>query len=515
MTSFRLVLFATLLAGFVSAPFPVCGQIVVESARLEILQLESQYRDASGLAAARGFEDGLLEFTVEFENAFDVDEVQLRTPSSLLLNSERQGNAFVSRAFIGPVSTLLRGIYRIEVTSSTGAFLDFEFEVETLDFPDFPEVEFPYDGQDQADAEELRAEWDGQADTDRVDLFEIRPDLFGNHPELAELLATWRTTTEDVDLENELFENRRYEIWIGSTYEDSVFTDFDFDVDIWLTSSRYLRFTTGPDARHLLDGFSPNERIDSAVAGVHRKRVGNLGPISPNRTVATLEGNNLAEAEVSPIGGSMDATLQGEGLVEMEEISEGRLFTRTVPLNPGQYVLFLAEFSPSHRLGSEIARVSQAITFPTLQTPLPNQSGLGTEVSVTWAYSGAETETVVSLREIGSGTFEAEITVGAGVREAQFNNVPAGLLLQVEVGVDSGTGSRSSTCLYLSTGPRGDTDGDGAVGGDDLLAIAGFWRASPYPASVEEEPLSGFVLDLDGNERIDEKDLLLMLELAQ
>ena len=510
----RHLLFLPLVAlvfamGYISAH----AQIEIDSARLELVRIEREFRDSgTTLNAARGDESGLIDFEVEFVSDLTVDQVALVTPRDRYENLERKEGKYTFQEYADTRTTSLQGVYTIEVTSTTGAMVGFDFEVDRLEYEDFPEIEFPVDGMDQADAEDLRAEWD-QGGPNRVDLFEISSslsDVSSDVPRLDDLLATWRPFSDDQRLKDELFDERRYELWIGVTEEDEAETDGSFEVDLWFTSSLFLRFTTGPDPRERIDGFRTDEFVEGAVAGYERIRLGQTASQFSERLLASLTGGRIRAAEMGKIENTDRAVIVGDSLRSATVLVPDTEFEMEITESAGQAVLFLIEFR-SGLLGSEVASVDSVLPFPSITTPLSDQSGLGSTVNVEWSYPGTADSFVVSLYPVDGGAAIVSDPLGSSIRQHQINAVPANTDFLLEVSARSANGSTSATRILVSTAPVGDVDSDGILSGRDLFGFANVWKSGIFSEQALPTPISIFRLDTDGDERIGPVDLMGVL----
>jgi hypothetical protein len=487
------------------------AQIEIDSARLELVRVEREYRDSgTNLNAARGYESGLIDFEVRFVSDNFVDRVDLVTPRETYEDAIREGGGYVIRQYAD--TRTMQGTYTIKVTSTNKAIVEFEFEVDRLDYDNFPEVEFPVDGMDRADSEDLEAEWD-QGGPNRVDLFEIDSslsDVSSDVPRLSDLLMTWRPSSDDQRLEDELFDERRYELWIGATEEGEALTDGSFEVDLWFTSSLFLRFTTGPDPRERIDGFRTDEFVANAVAGYERIRLGQTTSQFSERLLASLTGGRIREVEMGKIESTDRAVIVGDSLRSATVLAPDTEFESEIAESGGQAVLFLIEFR-SGLLGSEVAPVDSALPFPNIDAPLSDQSGLGTTISVEWSYTGTADSFVVSLTPVDGGAAIVSDPLGSSTRQHQIDAVPANTDFLLEVSARSADGRASATRILVSTAPAGDVNSDGVLSGRDFFGFANVWKKQVFPAQVLPTPVTVFRLDTDGDERIGPVDLMDVL----
>ena len=491
------------------------AQVDILSARLELVELKRHFREESDLQAARGGEFGLLDFEVEFENASDLGQVSLETPQSPLLGLERDGNFFRFEDFVGQISGGFLGTYTIVAGLQAGGSMEFEFAIEDFEVTEFPQIAFPTDGADELDAEDLEADWDASGnDSNRIDLFEIGTAISNVPSDLGNRLQVWRTTSEGQDLEPELFPNRTYEIWIGSTeFMDAA---AEFDVEFWYTSSLYARFTTGPNPREDISGFNFNEYVTSLTAGIERKRFGQTSPPAIERTVARLVGNAIEGVEVGRVQGPMDARLVDSiPLQSMNTVENDTVFEREVTATAGQSVLFLMEFRITALVGSEIAQVDASLPFPQILAPLSNEAGLGSTIQVTWNGVAGADSYEISLRQLSGGFTSHSGPLSQSARNHTFTGVPSNADFELEVAAKSNEGSVSKTSILVSRRPPGDANGDGSATGTDAFGFASRWMSR---VPIEEDFVAtsrAQLLDLDGDEALGANDVILFLDISR
>jgi len=489
-------------------PFPAFAQPVLTSVTLELIQVEREYRDRSNLNAAEGQEQGYLSFVAEFEDGVAVTRGFLDTPAGTF-ELDRDGDSYRGQGFVGIITSAFEDQYTVRVETGKGSDVLFTFDVDSLDFGNFPEVEFPIDGADELDSDNLEVVWNGGGDSFRLDLF----DLF-NNPQMPQ--ATFRETAQTLELDSELIERTFYELWIGST-EETDGNGSGFAVNLWFTSSHAMRFSTGPDPRQLLPTFQPDERIDKASVGTLRERFGATSSSFDESLIASLEGSRFAEAELWEIRNPGDGRLLGQRMEPVETIPGSRFEWDDVSIGNGNAGLFLVEFETG-LLGSEVAEPSGPLNdFPASVSPVPNASGLGPNVMVEWTYPATPDSFRVSIDEIGNpgSPFRQTIIVNGAVRQVGLVNLPPAADFLLFVSAISPGGSESGVCILVSTNASRDFDGDGIQRGRDLFGFSIDWQGLVRPNSNGEVPSGTFRLDTDGNELLNEGDLITFLETSR
>ncbi|MCG3196926.1 MAG: hypothetical protein GHCLOJNM_01406 [bacterium] len=474
-------------------------QTVPESMTIELVNVSRQYAEDSSLDTARGEEFALVEAAVEFADGGDIDRVRILAGGAQN-ELEEDGDRFALQRLVGSLGGAWSGDWTLTVEPFVGDPVDYEIPVGFLDFPNPPEVRFPIDGLDQLERASLEAEWTGSGDSSRLDLQEL--DSSREVPE-----STIRTQASTADLGSLLSSNTAYELWIGETRTDSRKGSLPFPVEVRFTRSLYLQFSTGPNPRQQIPGLSVGNRIDAARCGLKQTRYGqSQGAPIVSAVVAELEGADIEEVEVVKIQGPEDGRMVGSFL-SAAELEPSSRFEREMPnLSPGDWALFLVEFS-GEQLGAEVRNVENVIFgFPTVSSPKSNASGLGPEIPVAWDYPYQVDEFRVVLTALGGPPHHQEVRVPPDTHSVLLHGVPLDRDFTLEVIGVYGASQRSSL-IRVSTFPAGDVDGDGRFSGRDmfLLSLALPRAVHPQPGALLVDGY--FRLDVNGDEHLNRADL--------
>jgi hypothetical protein len=152
-----------------------------------------------------------------------------------------------------------------------------------------------------------------------------------------------------------------------------------------------------------------------------------------------------------------------------------------------------------------------------IQSPSSNASGLVDTVTVEWEWTGPPIlRFEAAIQEVGSPTEFAHLSIPFGQpNRAFFEGLPANRDYFLQVSAHSASGAESVTCIAISTGKAGDANRDEVLDGKDLFCLTLVWRQGiPANQSYPATPSLARV-DLNGDERVDTRDLILLLGMTK